>query len=164
MGVTEEVRIAIYPGSFDPVTFGHLDIIRRAARIFDKVKVTVFHNSAKKPLFSIDERVEMLKEVTMDLENVEVDLYEGLLTDYARASGASVIIKGLRAVSDYEYEFKMAMMNKKLAPEIETLFMVTSHKFSFLSSSIVKEVASYGGCVDQLVPPNVKEKLIEKFS
>lgn len=157
------MRLAICPGSFDPVTFGHLDIIERAARICGKVIVVVFTNPQKTPLFSVEERVEMLEEVTRHLANVEVDSSSGLLSDYALKRGAEVIIKGLRAVSDFEAEFQMARMNQKLAPGVETLFMMTSTEFSYLSSSIVKEVARFGGCVRQLVPDPVAERLRAKF-
>jgi pantetheine-phosphate adenylyltransferase len=158
------LRLAICPGSFDPVTNGHLDIIERSSRIFDKVLVVVFTNPLKSPLFSVEERVEMLQEVTRDLANVEVDHSDGLLSDYALRKDAKVIVKGLRAVSDFETEFQMARMNQKLAPSVETVFMMTSTEFSYLSSSIVKEVARFGGCVRQLVPEVVARRLAEKFS
>lgn len=158
------MRLAICPGSFDPVTNGHLDIIERSSRIFDKVLVVVFTNPLKSPLFSVEERVEMLQEVTRDLANVEVDHSDGLLSDYALRKDAKVIVKGLRAVSDFETEFQMARMNQKLAPSVETVFMMTSTEFSYLSSSIVKEVARFGGCVRQLVPEVVARRLAEKFS
>jgi len=157
------LQLAICPGSFDPVTNGHLDIIERSSRIFDKVLVVVFTNPLKSPLFSVEERVEMLREVTRDLANVEVDHSDGLLSDYALSKDAKVIVKGLRAVSDFEMEFQMARMNQKLAPSVETVFMMTSTEFSYLSSSIVKEVARFGGCVRELVPEVVAQRLAEKF-
>jgi len=157
------LQLAICPGSFDPVTNGHLDIIERSSRIFDKVLVVVFTNPLKSPLFSVEERVEMLREVTRDLANVEVDHSDGLLSDYALSKDAKVIVKGLRAVSDFEMEFQMARMNQKLAPSVETVFMMTSTEFSYLSSSIVKEVARFGGCVRELVPEVVARRLAEKF-
>lgn len=158
------MKRAIYPGSFDPVTCGHLDIIKRAAGIFDELYVVVFENVAKSPLFSAEERVEMLEEACSGLENVKVCCSSGLLVDFARKHGIRVVVKGLRAVSDFDYEFKMALMNKKLAPEIDTLFMMTSVEYLFLSSSLVKETASYGGCIEGLVPPNVAARLREKLS
>ncbi len=158
--------IAVYPGSFDPVTNGHLNIIRRASKIFDKVIVAVFHNPNKDPLFTMEERVKMLEDVTQNHEKVEVDGFEGLLTDYVRQKKANVIIRGLRAVSDFEAEFQMASMNKKLADNIETIFMMTSTEYVFLSSSTIKEVASFDGCIEGLVPQIVitrlKKKLKEK--
>ncbi|MEW6546339.1 MAG: pantetheine-phosphate adenylyltransferase [Bacillota bacterium] len=150
---------AVYPGSFDPVTAGHLDIIERAARIFDHLVVTVFNNPSKQPLFSVEERVTMLREVTSHLPNVEVDSSQGLLIPYVRKVGARVIIKGLRAMSDFDYEFRMALMNKKLDPEVETVFILTSSQYAYLSSSLIKEVASLGGCVTGLVPPSVERRL-----
>ena len=153
-------RIAVYPGSFDPITNGHIDIIRRSSRTFDKVYVAVLVNSSKTPLFSIEQRMEWIKKVTADLGNVEVDTFSGLLVDYMREKGAGIIIKGLRAVSDFEYEFQMALMNHKLSKDIETLFMMTSAKYQYLSSSIVKEVARHGGCLDGLVPDDMKEEIM----
>lgn len=157
------MRLAVCPGSFDPVTLGHVDIIERSAKICDKVIVAVFTNPQKTPLFAVEERVEMLRETTGHIPNVEVDTSTGLLSDYALRKGANIIIKGLRAISDFEAEFQMARMNKKLAPGIETVFMMTSNEFSYLSSSLVKEVARFGGCVRQLVPDYVAERLREKY-
>ena len=157
------MRLAVCPGSFDPVTLGHVDIIERSAKICDKVIVAVFTNPQKTPLFTVEERVEMLRETTGHIPNVEVDASTGLLSDYALRKGANVIIKGLRAISDFEAEFQMARMNKKLAPGIETVFMMTSNEFSYLSSSLVKEVARFGGCVRQLVTDSVAERLREKY-
>lgn len=152
-------RTAVYPGSFDPVTNGHLDIIRRSSRTFDKVYVAVLVNSSKTPMFSIEKRMEWIKRETASLGNVEVDTFSGLLVDYMKEKGAGIIIKGLRAVSDFEYEFQMALMNHKLSKDIETLFMMTSAKYQYLSSSIVKEVARHGGCLDGLVPDSMKEEI-----
>ena len=157
-------KIAVYPGSFDPVTNGHLDIISRAAATFDKVIVAVLKNSAKHPVFTMQERVEMLRDVTKNMPHVEVDVFGGLLVDYMKQKGAEVIIKGLRAVSDFEYEFQMALMNRKLAPNIETLFMMTSDKYSYLSTSIVREIAKYGGELGELVPQEILDRIVHKFS
>ncbi|MGB9779250.1 pantetheine-phosphate adenylyltransferase [Caldanaerobacter sp.] len=157
------MRVAIYPGSFDPVTYGHIDIIKRGANLFDRLIVAVLRNPAKKPLFSIEERIELLKEVTKDIPNVEVDYFDGLLVEYARKVNASVIIKGLRMISDFEYEFQMALVNKKLNPSIETVFLMTSAKYGYLSSSLVKEIAQFGGCLSEFVPDVVAEKLVDKF-
>ena len=153
-------RTAVYPGSFDPITNGHLDIIRRSARTFDKVYVAVLTNSAKTPMSSTQQRVDMIKKVRSDLDNVEVDSFSGLLVDYMKEKNAGIIIKGLRAMSDFEYEFQMALMNHKLSKEIETLFMMTSAKYQYLSSSIVKEVGRHGGCLDGLVPEILKDEII----
>ena len=155
--------IAVYPGSFDPVTNGHLDIISRAARIFERVIVAEGRQANKKPLFSTEERVEMLKAVTEDLPNVEVDSFDGLLVQYVRRRGANIVVRGLRAISDFDYEFQMTLTTKKLDENVETLFMMTSSEYSFLSSSIVKEVASYGGCVRDMVPPVVEKRLRQKY-
>lgn len=157
------MSIAVCPGSFDPVTKGHLDIIQRGAKIFDKVIVAVLINRNKSPLFSVEERVELLREVTKHIPNVEVDSFQGLLIDYMRANQANVIIKGLRAVSDFEYEMQMASINRLLEDEIETFFMMTNNQYSFLSSSIVKEVAKYEADVSAIVPPVVEMALREKF-
>lgn len=153
-------KIAIYPGSFDPITNGHLDIIRRASRIFDKVIVGVLTNAAKNPAFTFAERVDMIKTATNGLDNVEVKSFDGLLVDFVKQENASVIVKGLRAVSDFEYEFQMALLNEKLAPEIETMFLATSDKYCFLSSSIVKEIARHGGSLEEFVP----QELIKPIS
>ena len=157
-------RTAVYPGSFDPITNGHLDIIRRSARTFDKVYVAVLVNSAKSPMFPTQQRVDMIKKVTSDLDNVEVDFFSGLLVDYMKEKNAGIIIKGLRAMSDFEYEFQMALMNHKLSKEIETLFMMTSAKYQYLSSSIVKEVGRHGGCLDGLVPEVLKDEIIAQIT
>jgi pantetheine-phosphate adenylyltransferase len=152
----------IYPGSFDPVTNGHLDIIERAARMTDKLIIAVLINSAKKPMFTIEERVDMLKRC-VKLPNTEILAFEGLLMDFAKQQNARVIVRGLRAISDFEAEFAMANMNKHLAPEIETVFLMTSTHWSYLSSSIVKEAAQYGADIDSLVPKIVAERIAEKF-
>ncbi|MDY0323661.1 MAG: pantetheine-phosphate adenylyltransferase [Candidatus Carbobacillus sp.] len=156
--------IAVYPGSFDPVTFGHLDIIERSVKVFDRVIVAVLVNRSKHPLFTVEERVQLLKEATSHLKNVEIDSFSGLLVDYMRKRSARTIVKGLRAITDFEYEMQMALINKNLDHEIETFFMMTSKEFSFLSSSIVKEVARYGGPVSDLVPPCVVSALKAKFA
>jgi pantetheine-phosphate adenylyltransferase len=153
---------AIYPGSFDPVTNGHLDLIARGAMIFDQLIVAVAQNLDKEPLFAVKERVEMLEAVTFEWKTVEVEVFNGLLMDYARSRGASVIMRGIRAVSDYEYELQMAMMNRKIEPDIETVFMLPAEAYSYLSSRLVKELARLGGPVKDLVPPLVVERLRAK--
>lgn len=157
------MAIAVCSGSFDPVTYGHLDIISRSSKIFDKVIVAVLVNSKKKSLFSVEERVELLRQATAGMDNVEVDSFEGLLINYMKKRGARVIIRGLRAVSDFEYEMQVASINKKLDEEVETFFMMTNNQYSYLSSSIVKEVASYKASVGDLVPPVVEKALKEKL-
>ncbi|HBG07277.1 MAG: pantetheine-phosphate adenylyltransferase [Geobacteraceae bacterium GWC2_58_44] len=157
------LKIAVYPGSFDPVTFGHLDIIDRALKIFDGVVVAVARNSEKNSLFSVKERVELLSEILVDQPRAKVDTFDGLLVDFVRKRGATVIIRGLRAVSDFEFEFQLAQMNRSITKEVETLFMMTSVPYSYLSSSIVKEVSSLNGPVDNLVPPLIKAALDAKF-
>ncbi|MFY0546122.1 pantetheine-phosphate adenylyltransferase [Brevibacillus sp. H7] len=157
------MRIAVCPGSFDPVTYGHLDIIHRGAKIFDKVIVAVLINSKKESLFTVEERVELLRQATADLPNVEVDSFNGLLIDYMRKRQAKVLIRGLRAVSDFEYEMQVASINKKLDDDVETFFMMTSNQYSYLSSSIVKEVARFKASVSDLVPPVVEQALRTKF-
>lgn len=154
---------AIYPGSFDPVTKGHLDIIIRASKIMEHIKVAVLENPRKVATYDIEERVEMLKLVTKPYHNVEVDYYKGLLIDYARNNKVKIIIKGLRAMSDFEFEFQMALVNQKLNPAIETLFMMTNNKYSYLSSSIVKEIAGLGGDISSLVPPEVYDIIQKKY-
>ncbi|MBM7659481.1 pantetheine-phosphate adenylyltransferase [Bacillus mesophilus] len=157
-------KIAVCPGSFDPVTLGHLDIIKRGASVFEKVYVCVLNNSSKQPLFSVEERLELLREVTQDLPNVEVDSFKGLLIDYAASKNAKVVLRGLRAVSDFEYEMQITAMNRKLNEDIETLFMMTNSQYSFLSSSIVKEAAKYKGNISDLVPAAVDRELKKKFT
>ena len=157
------MRTAVYPGSFDPCTNGHLDVIRRASKLFDKVVVAVLINEKKNPLFSTEERVEMLKTVTKDMPNVEICSFSGLLADFMKSNDYSVIIKGLRAVSDYEYEFQMALINRNLCEELETMFMPCSSEFMFLSSSLVKEVAKYNGELEGLVPPELMGLIKNRF-
>ena len=156
-------KIAVYPGSFDPITNGHLDIIKRAARIFDKLYVSILINSSKEPAFSLDERIAMIKKVTEKYDNVVVDSFSGLLVNYLKEKNADVIVRGLRAVSDFEYEFQMALMNHKLEKNIETLFMMTSGKYSYLSSSIVKEIARHGGNLTDLVPDILIDEISNKL-
>jgi pantetheine-phosphate adenylyltransferase len=158
------MAVAVVPGSFDPATNGHLDIIARAAAIFERVIVVVARNSSKSPLFTLQERMEMLKEVCAPYANVEVDAFEGLLVGYAEQHGATVIVKGLRAVSDFEYELQMASMNRRLASGVETMFLMTGAEYSYLSSNIVKEIARLGGAVEGLVPPHVEERLRQKYT
>ena len=153
---------AIYPGSFDPVTNGHLDLIARGARIFDKLVVAVLQNLDKSPLFSAAERAEMLREATREWSNVEVDLFDGLLVDYVRRRNAQVILRGIRAISDYEYEFQMALMNRRLEASVETVFMMPAERYSYVSSRLVREVAQLGGPIEGLVPPLVVERLKAK--
>lgn len=158
------MNIGIYPGSFDPITYGHLDIIERSAKLFNRLIVAVMTNPQKKPLFTVKDRVEMIEDSIKHLPNVEVDSFNGLLVDFARRKKARVIVKGLRAVSDFEYELQMALMNKKLDNDMETIFIMTNSKYSYLSSSVVKEVASFGGCVSGLVPSIVEKELKNKFN
>lgn len=155
---------AVYPGSFDPVTYGHLDIIERASRVVDEVIVAVLVNSSKKPLFSIEERVCMLRETTRYFPNVRVENFQGLTVDFAKKMGARVMVRGLRAVSDFESEMQIAQTNHSLNPEIDTMFFTTSLEYAFLSSTIVREVASYGSDVSGFVPPEVEKRLKEKYS
>lgn len=154
---------AIYPGTFDPVTNGHLDIIERASKLFDKVIITIAVNSSKKPLFTKDERMDMIKSVTKKFKNVSIDVFDGLLVSYAKKKKASVIIRGLRAISDFDYEFQIALTNRKLEPEVNTIFLMPSEKYSFLNSSLVRELASFKADVRQFVPDYVFKKLKEKY-
>ncbi|HAA7433961.1 TPA_asm: pantetheine-phosphate adenylyltransferase [Listeria monocytogenes] len=156
-------KIAVIPGTFDPITNGHLDIIERAAKIFDVLYVSVLNNSSKKPLFTIEERMEMIRQVTAHLPNVQVESASGLTVDYAATRGATAIVRGLRAVSDFEYEMQIASMNRTLNADIETFFVMTNTKYSFLSSSMVKEVAQYQGDISELVPEIVNKAVQEKF-
>jgi pantetheine-phosphate adenylyltransferase len=155
--------IAVYPGSFDPVTFGHLDIIRRASKFVDKLIVAALVNSDKRSFFTLDERLAQLSSVTRGMNGVEVASFSGLLVDFAKLSGAGLIIRGLRAVTDFESEFQMALTNRELAQDVETLFISTSTQYLFLSSRIVKEIVRYGGNVDGMVPPEIKARLLEKL-
>ena len=157
------MRIAVYPGSFDLITNGHLNIIKRAAKLYDRLVVGVLDNSAKNALFSAKERKEMIDEQIGDLPNVSCDTFSGLLVDFAKQQGASVIVKGLRTVADFEYEFQMALLNKALNPEYETMFLMTDSKYSYISSSMVKEVAKYKGELDGFTPPEVIEKIRNKI-
>ena len=156
--------VAIYPGSFDPITNGHLDLISRGSKLVERLIVAILHNSAKQSLFSVAERMEMLEEVVRPYPNVEVTSFEGLLVDYAAARGANVILRGIRALSDYEYELQMALMNRRLNPSVETVFLLASEAHSFISSQLVKEVASLGGNVAGLVPPAVGERMKRRAS
>lgn len=155
--------VVIYPGSFDPVTYGHLDIIERCAKKFDHVIVSILNNSTKNTLFSVDERAELLKEAVKDLKNVEIDTFSGLLVNYAKVKGISTAIRGLRAVTDFEYELQMALMNRELDKELETIFLMASSQYTFLSSSIVKEVATLDGDISGLVPDNVQKAIFSKL-
>lgn len=154
---------AIYPGSFDPVTYGHLDIIKRSSELVDELIVGVLNNNAKSPLFSVEERVKMLNEVVEDLQNVKVVPFEGLLVEFAKRMDAKMIVRGLRAITDFEYELQMAQTNQKLSGELETVFLTTSLQYSYLSSTIVKEVAAFGGDISQFVPETVIDRIQEKI-
>lgn len=156
-------KTAVYPGSFDPITNGHLDIIKRASRIFDKLYVSILTNSAKTSAFTLEERLDMIRRVTQKYDNVEVDSFSGLLVNYLNQKNATIVVRGLRAVSDFEYEFQMALTNHKLEKNIETLFMMTSARYSYLSSSIVKEVARHGGNLEDLVPDCLVREIADKL-
>jgi pantetheine-phosphate adenylyltransferase len=155
--------VAIYPGSFDPITNGHLDLIERASRLVDRLIVSILRNERKQPLFSVQQRMEMLQEVIAPYENVEIDFFEGLLVDYAAARGATLIIRGIRAISDYEYEWQMALMNRRLRPEIETMFLMAGEAHSFISSHLVKEVIRLGGNIADLVPSTVEKRIKDRL-
>jgi pantetheine-phosphate adenylyltransferase len=157
------LRIAVYPGSFDPLTNGHIDVDERAVKLFDFLIVAISRNASKKPLFTVAERLDMLDQVLRPFNNVQVDSFEGLTVNYAKSKNAQAIIRGLRAVSDFENEFMMALINKKLMPGIETIFLTTRAEFAFISSSAVKEAAFFGGCVQELVPQYVMDKLFQKY-
>ncbi len=156
-------RVAIYPGSFDPITFGHIDILERTVALFDRVVIALAVNLEKRPLFSLEERREMILEAIVHLPNVKVLESEGLMVDFARREGAIALIRGLRAISDFEYEFQMALMNRKLAPRLNTVFLMPHDNYTYLNSTIVREVARFGGDVSQFVPPGVARRLQEKF-
>lgn len=158
------MRTAVYPGSFDPVTLGHLDIIERSSKIVDKLVVGVLQNSAKNPLFSVEERVTMLKEVTAHLSNVQVVSFDGLLVDFARQCHAAVVVRGLRAITDFEYELQMSQTNRIMCPGLDTIFLTTDLKYAYLSSSIVREVAQYGGDISSFVPATIAERVLGKFN
>jgi pantetheine-phosphate adenylyltransferase len=158
------VTTAIYPGSFDPLTFGHIDVVERSARLFNRVVMAIITNPQKSPLFTVEERKQIIREiVTPQFPNVEVDVFHGLLVDYAMLKNAQVIVRGIRAVTDYEYEFQMALMNRRLQPQIETVFMMPAENYSYLSSRLVKEIAELGGSVEGLVPELVRKRLNERF-
>ena len=157
------MRRGIYPGSFDPVTLGHLDIIKRAANLVDELYVPVIRNKMKKPLFSTSERIHLLNKVTEDIKNVKVESFDGLTVDYADQKNANVIFRGLRAVTDFEYELQIAQTNHQLNPKVDTVFLITNVEYEYLSSSIVREIASYGGNIEDFVPENIVEKIKEKF-
>lgn len=157
------MRIAVCPGSFDPVTNGHLDIFERASKIFDELIVAVFHNPNKKPLFTMEERVDMLRTTTAHIPNVKVDGFSGLLNEYVRHQNTTIIVRGLRALSDFEYEFQRALLIKKVDPAMETVFMMTTADYSFVSSSGIKELAAFGGKIHGLVPPTVETKVLERL-
>jgi pantetheine-phosphate adenylyltransferase len=156
--------IAIYPGSFDPITNGHLDLIQRGSRMFDRLIVSILRNDAKQALFSVEERMEMLREVVQVYPNVAVDSFEGLLVEYAAAKSATVLLRGIRAISDYEYELQMALMNRRLQPNLETVFLLANESYSFISSRLVKEVFGLGGSITGLVPPTVEERLRRRMN
>ena len=158
------MKRAVYPGSFDPVTFGHLDIIERSAKMVDELVVGVLHNSAKNSLFSLEERVNMIREMTKDIPNVRVESFDGLLVDYMSQIGANIIIRGLRAVTDFEYELQLAQINHVQNEEIETVFLITNLKYSYLSSTIVKEIASYGGDISKFVPAELIDRIYAKYN
>ena len=157
------MKAAIYPGSFDPVTYGHLDIIRRAASVFDELTVSVLNNKVKTPLFSVEERVKILKEATKDLPNVKVESFSGLLVDYAASKDVTVVVRGLRAITDFDYELQMAQTNRVLAPDVDTVFLTTSLEYAYLSSTIMKEVASYDGDLSKFAPPEITKAVKEKM-
>jgi pantetheine-phosphate adenylyltransferase len=156
-------NVAVYPGSFDPVTNGHIDIIKRGIRIFDEIIILVAYNPNKESLFTVEERMQMIRENISEIKNVRVDKHSGLLVDYLKSSGASIILRGMRALSDFEYEFQMALMNRRQTREIETVFLMSGFKWFYTSSKVIKEVASIGGSVKGLVPDNVNQKLLGKF-
>jgi len=157
-------KIAVYPGSFDPITNGHVDIIKRSLGVFDELIVLIAYNPNKKTLFSVEERMGMIREVIRDFKNVRVDSFDGLLVEYVKVAGANVILRGLRALSDFEYEFQLALINRRLSRDVETVFLMTGFKWFYTSSTIINEAASLGGSVKGLVPDIVNQKLVEKYS
>ncbi|MBU4581917.1 MAG: pantetheine-phosphate adenylyltransferase [Proteobacteria bacterium] len=157
-------KIAVYPGSFDPITNGHVDIIKRGLGVFDELIVLIAYNPNKKTIFSLEERVEMIREVIRDFTNVRVDTFDGLLVEYVKVAGANVILRGLRALSDFEYEFQLALINRRLNRDVETIFLMTGYKWFYTSSTIINEAASLGGSVKGLVPEIVNQKLVERYS
>jgi pantetheine-phosphate adenylyltransferase len=156
-------NIAVYPGTFDPITNGHLSIVNRALKIFDKLIIAILNNPQKEPLFSIEERISMIKDVLRSKSNIEVDVFDGLLVDYVLKKKSNVILRGIRALSDFEYEFQMALMNRKLNRDVQSIFLMTDYKWFYISSTIIKEAASFNGDISGLVPPSVCKKLKEKF-
>ena len=156
-------KVAIYPGTFDPITNGHISILNRALKVFDKLVIAILNNTQKEPLFTLEERLAMIREVLKSLQNVEVDYFDGLLVDYAVKKGTNVVIRGLRALSDFEYEFQLALMNRKLNRDVQSVFLMTDYKWFYTSSTIIKEAAKWGGDISGLVPPLVCKKLKEKY-
>ena len=156
-------KIAVYPGTFDPITNGHLSIVNRALKIFDKLIIAILNNPQKEPLFSIEERISMIKDVLKSKSNIEVDVFDGLLVDYVIEKKSNVVLRGIRALSDFEYEFQMALMNRKLNRDVQSIFLMTDYKWFYISSTIIKEAASFNGDISGLVPPSVCRKLKEKF-
>lgn len=158
------MRTAIYPGSFDPVTLGHLDIIARSAKMVDHLIIGVLQNNAKSPIFSVEERVEMLKSITQDIPNISIESFDGLLVEFADRRDANIVVRGLRAITDFEYELQLAQTNRKLNPKIDTIFLTTNVNYAYLSSSIVREIASYGGDISQFVPETILQSVYDKFN
>lgn len=158
-----DIKRAIYPGSFDPVTLGHMDIIERASKVVDELIVAVLNNSSKSPLFSVEDRVKMLKEVTSHIQNVRIDSFSGLLVDYAKENQATIIVRGLRAITDFEYELQMAQTNRIMNSDVDTIFFTTNIAYSYLSSSTVKEIAAYGGDISKFVTTDIAEKIFKQF-
>lgn len=158
------MKRAVYPGSFDPVTFGHLDVIRRAASVFDELTVSVLNNKEKKPLFSVEERVKMLEEVTKEYSNVKIRSFTGLLVEFAKECEAHIIVRGLRAITDFDYELQMAQTNRIMSPSLDTMFLTTSLEYAYLSSTTVKEVAGFGGNISAFVPPYIEKKIRERMN
>ena len=156
-------RVAVYPGTFDPITNGHIDLIKRALEFVDELIIAILINSEKKPLFSVKERIGLMKNVLPQSKRIRIDQFDGLLVDYASKAGAQIILRGLRAVSDFDYEFQMALMNRRLEPQIETVFLVPAEQYTYVSSKLVKEITALGGAVTGLVPPEVEKRMKEKF-